>query len=74
MSLEINLSNVNKIYDCVPMISQHPSSQLALSVDPSSKLYNALINMDFTYANSPCIKHCSNVKKQQKKTKRDHGC
>ena len=56
------------------MIARHSSSNLGLSVDPSSKLYNTLINMDFTYANSPCIKHCSNVKKQQKKTKRDHGC
>ena len=56
------------------MIAQHSSSNLVLSADPSSKLYNALINMDFTYASSPCIKHCSNVNMKQKNTKRDHGC
>ena len=74
MSLKINLSNVNKIYDCVPMIARHSSSNLALSVDPSRKMYKELINLDFTYANSACIKNCSNVKKQQKKTKQDHVC
>ena len=70
MSLKINL---NKIHDSVPMITQHSSSNLALSADPSSKLYNALINLDFTYSSSPYIKHCSNVKKKQKRQNETMG-
>jgi hypothetical protein len=49
------------------MIAQHSSSNLALSVDPSRKMYNALMNLDFTYANNPYIKHCSNFKNHKKK-------
>jgi hypothetical protein len=37
-SLYISLSNVNRTYDCVPIIARQSSSNFVLSEEPSSKL------------------------------------
>lgn len=44
-SLYINLSNVNKTYDWVPIIARQSSSNFVLSEEPSSILYSAFINL-----------------------------
>lgn len=58
-NLYINLSKVNNTYDWFPIIARHSSSNFVLSVDPLSRLYNALINLgtkEMEFSKLECIK------------------